>query len=70
MKCGAQATATQETKRKLNPLVTGCEASATQEKAPKGIMPPNRTRGLSLRIPLPHSSHGSVTIGHVLCEIP
>ena len=34
--CGAQAT--RETKRKLNPFVEECEAPATQETTPNGVM--------------------------------
>ena len=48
--CGAQAT--QETKRKLNPFVESCGASATEMNAPKGIMPPPRMHGLALPEPL------------------
>ena len=48
--CGAQAT--QQTKRKLNPFVEECEASATQKIVSKGVMPPERTRGLTLAKPL------------------
>ena len=47
---GAQAT--RETKRKLNPFVEECEASATQETAPKGVMPSERKRELTLAKPL------------------
>ena len=48
--CGAQAT--QDTKRKLNPFVEDCEASATRKNASTGIMPLNRMHGLVLPEPL------------------
>ena len=47
---GAQAT--REIKHKLNPFVEECGASATQETAPKGIMPSERMHGLALPKPL------------------
>ena len=47
---GAQAT--RQTKRKLNPFVEECEASATQKTAPKGVMLSERMRGLTLAKPL------------------
>ena len=47
---GAQAT--REIKRKLNPFVVDCEASATQETMPKGVMASERMRGLALPKPL------------------
>ena len=43
---------TRETKRKLNPFLEAWEASATQEIAPKGIMPLERMQGLALPQPL------------------
>ena len=39
-------------KRKLNPFVVDCEASATQETMLKGEMPSERMRGLDLPKPL------------------
>ena len=47
---GAQAT--RETKRKLNPFVKECEASATQETLSKGSMRSERMRGLNLSKPV------------------
>ena len=41
-----------ETKRKFNPFVEECEASATQETLPKGVMHSERVRGLTLAKPL------------------
>ena len=49
---GRGAQATWATKRKLNPFVEDCEASATQETLSKGIMPSERMRGLTLSKPL------------------
>ena len=50
--CVAFTQRTRETKRKLNPFVEDCDASATPETASKGILPPNRMRGLALPKPL------------------
>ena len=51
---GAQAA--REMKRKLNPFVEECEASATQETLSKGRMPSERMRCLALPKPLANSS--------------
>ena len=59
---GAQAT--REIKRKLNPFVEEREASATRETSPIGVIPPERTRGLTLAKPLSLEQFVSLITSH------